>query len=303
VNKIDMAWGSPAFLVPYWQKHKIKIDNIKRIKNYQYGSRRKLKRLIKETHKKIGNAETKNKHIVVAGGASQILLGLMCVLKELNPNTQYAWAEPPHFSRFPILADLAKLKWINDELAVTIASNPNNPDSRTSDEIGSSILDLCYNWPQYTNIKKYDHPIMVFSLSKATGHASTRIGWAVIRDKVIAKKLENYIEVSTGGLSIESQIMAERILAHQLTTTETIFEYGRNVLSERWKEIEKRKHKLPYVTLNNSGMFFWAKGKCQSNVLNINGKLLGATEDFFRLNIGCSQKNFNDFLKLTDGNV
>ena len=76
-----MAWGSPAFLVPYWQKHKIKIDNIKRIKNYQYGSRRKLKRLIKETHKKIGNAETKNKHIVVAGGASQILLGLMCVLK------------------------------------------------------------------------------------------------------------------------------------------------------------------------------------------------------------------------------
>jgi len=306
IKQIDMAWGSPAFLSAYWEVNKIQVDKIKKNKSYSFGSRSKLRNRIKKLHKKVGNAETKNKHIVVAAGATQILLGLMHVLREQNPKIKSAWAKPPHFSRFPKLADFAKLDWFNNEIAITITSNPNNPDNTITDETGSTILDLCYNWPQYTKeVKKYDHPIMVFSLSKATGHASTRIGWAVIKDKKIAKALETYIEISTGGLSIDAQIRAEEVIEHQLRTTYTVFEHGKQVLTERWKLINKlvKENKLPFKVLNSSGMFLWANGLCPPHLLHIKGSDLKATDDFFRLNVGCNQKSFDEFLQSVCKNI
>lgn len=295
-----MAWGSPSFLSSYWEVNKIDVDKVKKPKNYSFGSRARLKNRIKKLHKKIKNAETKNKHIVVAAGATQILLGLMHVLREKNPKIKSAWAKPPHFSRFPKLADFAKLDWYNTELAITITSNPNNPDNSIVDETGSTILDLCYNWPQYIDqVKKYDHPIMVFSLSKATGHASTRIGWAVLKDKELAKELENYIEISTGGLSIDAQIRAEKVLENQLNADYTVFDYGKHVLDERWKIINKLKedNKLPFEVMNSSGMFLWAKGLCPPHISHIKGSDLKATDEFFRLNVGCNEPDFEQFLE------
>jgi len=291
-KRIDMAWGSPAFLSPYWEKNKIKTDHIKKSKNYEYGSRKNLKKLIIKLHKKVKNAEVKNKHIVVAAGASQILLALFFVLKE---NKKFAWAEPPHFSRFPVLAKMAKLNWKKSEKSIKIISNPNNPDSLIRDETKCDILDACYNWPQYTDVTKYDHPVMVFSLSKATGHASTRIGWVILEDESLAKKLTEFIELSTGGLSIEAQTNAEEIIRHQLKTNQTVFDYGRKILKIRWDKVKKIKKS--FETLNESGMFIWAKGKCPDNINSINGILLGSSEDYFRLNIGCSNTSFNRFIK------
>jgi L-tryptophan--pyruvate aminotransferase len=300
IKQIDMAWGSPAFLSPYWEINKINVDHVKKKKSYSIGSRAKLRNRIKRLHKKIGNAETKNKHIVVAAGATQIVLGLMHVLREQNPKIKSAWAKPPHFSRFPKLADFAKLDWFNTEVAITITSNPNNPDNSISDETGSTILDLCYNWPQYTDqVKKYDHPVMVFSLSKATGHASTRIGWAILKDKELAKALETYIEISTGGLSIDAQIRAEKVIEHQLSTDYTVFDYGKHVLNERWKIINKlvEENKLYFTVMNSSGMFLWANGLCPPHISKIKGSDLKATDEFFRLNVGCGQVDFDNFLQ------
>jgi L-tryptophan--pyruvate aminotransferase len=300
IKQIDMAWGSPAFLSSYWEVNKINVDKVKKKKSYSFGSRARLKNRIKRLHKKVGNAETKNAHIVIAAGATQILLGLMCVLREQNPKIKSAWAKPPHFSRFPKLADFAKLDWFNTEVVIKITSNPNNPDNSISDEIDSTILDLCYNWPQYTDqVKNYNHPIMVFSLSKATGHASTRIGWAIIQDKKLAKALETYIELSTGGLSIDAQIRAEKVIEHQLDADYTVFSHGKHVLDERWKIINKlhSENKLPFEVINSSGMFLWAKGLCPPHISKIKGSDLKATDEFFRLNVGCGQTEFDEFIQ------
>lgn len=296
--KIDMSWGSPTFLSKYWDSIPIELlDSPGRTKDYLFGSTGSLKSKIKKLHDKIKNADTRGKQIVVAAGASQILLGLLCVLKETGYATA-AYAEKPHFSRFASLSNFAVLDWIKTDSAISIVTNPNNPDGLIRDHTTATILDLCYNWPQYTDPVKYNHPIMVFSLSKTTGHANTRIGWALLEDKELAKRLENYIELSTGGLSLDAQIKADRIIETQLKAKKTVFQYGKSILDARWKRINKIKQKFLFEVLNDSGMFLWARGSCPKEIHCLSGELLGASDDFFRLNIGCSEQSFNKFIKL-----
>lgn len=302
MKQINMGWGSTYFLDNYWKNNQIFTDRYEKPLEYKIGSDLILQLYIRHLHVKMKNAVVTDKHIVVAAGASQILLALMAVLAKRGHKS--AWAKPPHFSRFPKLADIAKLEWVKEKQndSVVIVTNPNNPDAAVSNS-KSTILDLCYNWPQYTdNVKNYDHPIMVFSLSKATGHASTRIGWAIVSDKNLAKELEEYIEVSTGGLSIDSQIKAREVIKHQLSSKNTVFDYGKKVLKSRWAKIKKIK-KLPFKVLNNSGMFMWVKTKkrvpiIEELVSHLKGSALGKTDDFIRLNIGCSESDFNSFYAL-----
>lgn len=300
--KIDMAWGSPAFLTDYWKKYPIKVDHIKKSHDYKLGSSDSLKKKIHLLHKKCNNANTKNKYIVVAAGATQILIALLSVLKD-RFKARSAWANPPHFSRFPILANLAKLNWKNTPKAIQIFSSPNNPDGiellpYKQDSSKIIILDLCYNWSQYTTTDPYffDAPIMVFSLSKATGHASTRIGWAILEDKNLAAEVEQYIEVSTGGLSIDAQVKAEQIISHQLSLKweDTVFNYGKKELNRRWNTINKLNPE--FKILNNSGMFLWAEGTCPKEIIYLNGTHLRGREKQFRLNLGCSKKTFKSFV-------
>jgi len=302
MKKINMTWGSPNFLAPYWHETEIKTDHIKRTKNYEFGSRRSLKKLVKKLHKKANNVDLTNKHIVIGAGASQIIFGLLSVLREVNFYKR-ATATAPHFSRFPLLATAAKLEWEDKvtEKTIKIVTNPNNPDSTISDHTNSQILDLCYNWPQYKEVIKYNHPIMVFSFSKAVGLANTRIGWAVIKDKIIAKKLEQWIEVTTGGLSIDAQIKAESILkyeTHPFRLNKNVFTYGRITMTDRWKKINSNRSKFPFEIINRDGMFLWARGVCPKTIDFLNGEVLGASKEYFRLNIGCSNKDFRLFLKL-----
>jgi len=300
-----MSWGSPAFLIPYWDITPIKTDDVKKPQTYQFGSRTELKSLILELHESVGNANVKDKHVVIAAGATQIVLGLLTVLKfknsSLDKKITSAWANPPHFSRFPTLASFAGLEWKKDKNSLSICTIPNNPDGSFSTYAKCNILDLTYMWPQYTpKIKRYNHPIMVFSLSKATGHASTRIGWAIIKDKDIATALEQYIELSTSGLSIDSQIKAEKIIASQLKKDFTVFEDGKKTLDARWSIINRliRNKAFPFKVLNNSGMFLWAEGACPENITCFPGEALKGNKNQFRLNIGCSDEVFSDFIKM-----
>ena len=74
-----------------------------------------------------------------------------------------------------------------DEPYIEVVTSPNNPDGTlrvpvvNSGVEGKIIYDLAYYWPQYTPITdQLDHDVMVFTFSKCTGHAGSRIGW--VRD-------------------------------------------------------------------------------------------------------------------------
>lgn len=301
MNKIDMSWGSPAFLIPYWELKKMPpIHSSAKEMVYSVGSRSSLKNAIIDLHQQEKNAAVDGKHIVVGPGATSLILGLLRIISK-RTGAKSAWATPPHFSRFPYLAEYAGLKWEKRKNSVWITTIPNNPNGASLLFKNTSILDLTYNWQQYTPaVKEYNHPVMVFSLSKATGHASTRIGWAIIEDDALAFELERYIEYSTSGLSLEAQTKAEQVILSQINADYTVFEDGKKTLLDRWNLIEEieSKNGLPFKILNDQGMFLWAEGRCPKEIIGLDGRCLNGHPNTFRLNLGCSSESFIRFYNL-----
>lgn len=70
-----------------------------------------------------------------------------------------------------------------DEPYIELVTYPNNPDGSIREAVvngngGILVHDLAYYWPQYTPISSpADHDIMLFTLSKCTGHAGMRLGY------------------------------------------------------------------------------------------------------------------------------
>ncbi|CAK9236903.1 unnamed protein product [Sphagnum troendelagicum] len=115
----------------------------------------------------------------------------------------------------------------------------------------STIHDLAYYWPQYTPITApADNPLMLFTFSKITGHAGTRLGWAIVEDKRIAMKMFEYIRVNTLGVSQDAQRRAFTLIRTIIDDIERIptrssdapprmpfFHYIQALLEERWRRI------------------------------------------------------------------
>jgi L-tryptophan--pyruvate aminotransferase len=132
--------------------------------------------------------------------------------------------------------------------------SPNNPDGTIREAVlssasGVAVHDLAYYWPQYTAItKRADHDIMLFTVSKSTGHAGTRIGWALVKDRDVARKMTKFIELNTIGVSKDSQLRAATVLravsdAYELPAAgeehRRLFDYGRRKMAERWSMLRE----------------------------------------------------------------
>lgn len=94
---------------------------------------------------------------------------------------------------YPLITDCLKsglYKWsgevddFNKEAPyIELVTSPNNPDGSIRGAVfnGSGqilVHDVAYYWPQYTPISsRADHDIMLFTLSKSTGHAGMRLGY------------------------------------------------------------------------------------------------------------------------------
>lgn len=67
---------------------------------------------------------------------------------------------------------------------IELVTSPNNPDGSIREAVvkggeGFVVHDLAYYWPQYTAMTSAaDHDVMLFTASKCTGHAGSRIGYA-----------------------------------------------------------------------------------------------------------------------------
>jgi aspartate/methionine/tyrosine aminotransferase len=287
MKTLDLSYGHPTFLEPYWKDFKYDIpDNLSF--EYQFGVDDALLRSISLLHKQEKNATVDGKYIVVGNGATQVLTAIIAVLK------LPVYAHPPHFMRFPNIANIAGVPFKKTPHCLNIITLPNNPDNRITINYKSNInlFDLSYNWPQYTNPVNYNEDIMVFSLSKATGHASSRIGWALFTDKNLADKVKQYIEYNTSGVSIEAQHKAVHIINSQLGIENTCFLYGRKVLLRRWKQLLD----LGIDSLNKDGMFLFGFStnakQLFRDVLFSSGKLFGVSDMCYRINVGCSNKQF-----------
>jgi L-tryptophan--pyruvate aminotransferase len=290
---------------------------------------KKLKDSIKELHEYENNIHESviNLHeLVIGNGATQVL---QAAIYATTKSTDKVYAKPPYYPRFPSIVQLcgtgAKFTSNPEEVNVEIITIPNNPDSKDhgrQTKADITILDASYNWDIYT-MESYilNADIIIFSLAKALGAASTRIGWAFVRDLNIANKMREFIEIQSSDVSLAAQAEANYIIRGHL---QSLNKYGRScnyydypyAKSRSCYYIESWQNELNYSHLkftnlfehetNNAplkvkiesdgGMFLWAKFEDEQvdaekffldklNIKCFGGERFGVSKNYFRFNL------------------
>ncbi|RHN63478.1 putative transaminase [Medicago truncatula] len=224
-------------------------------------------------HNVVGNAVTQGRHVVVGTGSSQLILAALYALSSPHATEPISVVSAvPYYSSYPSMADFQKsglYKWAGDAESfnkdgpyIELVTSPNNPDGYTRKSVvnrnqGLLIHDLAYYWPQYTPILfASDYDLTLFTVSKSTGHAGTRIGWALVKDPEVAKKMTKFIELNTIGVSKDSQLRAAKVLKavsdsceeeYSQGGEESFFKYSYKALEQRWK--------LLRVAVDSGGLF------------------------------------------------
>ncbi len=327
-DRLDLAYGNPAFLQEIFANSvALPVPYSNKMMPYAIGKQnlQSLEDEIIAIHKKQKNCKiTKKSHIVVTVGAVQALQAALYAYRKIHYPT-YLYSPAPYWGRFEEFAAAQNYKmtpWLLQEddvekqltavdkqpigTIVKLLTTPNNPDGKLYTKHKAHIRDACYNWPHYTKkVTKLDDPVVIFSLSKLSGHSSTRIGWAVVQDEQITMYMREYVELYSSGVSVEAQHHAAMIL-HSINNPsnevmESFFKIGRVKLGIRTAILEDlvKKYKLPIKVLSERGMFWYIE--CRPQVIFdlkikcFHGSNSGDKKpDRYRLNIGVSTYDFEE---------
>ena len=326
MNEVDVAFGYPMYMQEYWkliQKagDKTTVNTINEGMNYTHAATiPQLETAIHIIHEKVGNAESKDCEIVIGNGASQLVSAIAYAAQKMD--IYQILLEPPYWGRLKFLLNMGagavgnlpdvvrKHKALINDKFFKFATSPNNPTGELQEPEGDlNVVDACYYWPQYTRItKKLNHDVMIFGLSKCTGHAGTRIGWALVKDKKVAQLMRDYVEQSTCGVSRDAQKRARTILATAADSKLTDpFMFGRHKICKRWSLFSH--YARPWTSfkiLNKDGMFAWCEGTPPEGLKVMGASVSGLADSSqcFRINLGCSDDVFEQLIKvLIDGSA
>ncbi|CAI9092982.1 OLC1v1028370C2 [Oldenlandia corymbosa var. corymbosa] len=353
--------GDPTVFEPYWRKAGERcsitfkgdqcLSYLTNPKALCWFMEPKLEEEIKKVHRIVGNAKVDDHHLVVGNGSSQLILAALYALCSPNHHTQPhpidVVSAAPYYSTYQEEVDLlcsALFRWAGDahqydnkdEPYIELITSPNNPNGVIREPVvnrpgGRLIHDLAYYWPQYTAItSQLDHDIMLFTASKCTGHAGSRIGWALVRDEEVAKKMVKFIEVNSIGVSKESQLRTAKILSVASESCQekglnNFFLYGRHVMANKWKKLREivKKHQrfiipkypLQYCQFSKdyveaSPAYAWMSCKFENmedqdcekilkdqNVIVRSGSRFGSDSKHARVSMLSREDDFNVFLQ------
>lgn len=328
---IDVSFGLPLYMEEYWTfMQRMHGGNIviKNNENLPYtfgGTHGTLYTAIKSLHEYVGNAETKNRHIVVGHGASQVVSAIAYAAGKMH--VKDILLEPPYWGRLKFLLEMGIAasgvscnngghvkpgKSLMGDSWFKFATSPNNPDGKIAAPDGDlQVMDMCYSWPQYTKVLKESYDVMIFGLSKATGHAGTRIGWAIVKDHNVADLMREYVHMSTCGVSTDAQLRAAMVINSAMSAKKLempdCFAFGKDKLQKRWREFNAAISKTNVVVTNNSGMFAWCtceddvEGKYGLKATPGSGFGLANSSPYFRINLGCGDIEFAAMIKALSG--
>ncbi|CAL1395253.1 unnamed protein product [Linum trigynum] len=372
---INLDRGDPSVFEPYWKKNGGKCTiTISGHESLSYFSdphsvcwymEPELQEAIRRVHRIVGNARTEGYHVVVGTGSTVLFQAALYALS----SSSAAVAQPmkvvcaaPYYSQYKEQVELLQSRlyeWGGDAKTyddedktapfIEVVTSPNNPDGSLREAMvanktengGKLIHDLAYYWPNYTPITRpADNDIMLFTLTKCTGHAGSRIGWALVKDVAVAQKMTSFMQITTIGVSKDSQLQAAKILqvvADDCESKAGAFGYGgddadrtffgecRKVMAGRWeklREVVKGKDvfglpKYPKRYCNFSGRYFqpapafgWLECKegCDAsalmkanNVLTRGGETFGASNRYTRITMIGREEEFDCFLERISG--
>ncbi|KAG2399198.1 Tryptophan aminotransferase-related protein [Vigna angularis] len=313
----------------------------------RFWRRTEFAREVVRLHTVVGNAVTEGRHIVVGTGSSQLFLAALYALSPTDaPEPISVVCASPYYSSYPSMTNHLKsglYQWGGDAASfekegpyIELVTSPNNPDghariSKVNRSQGFLVHDLAYYWPQYTPISApADHDLTLFTVSKTTGHAGMRIGWALVKDKEVAKKMTKFIELNTIGVSKDSQLRAAKVLRAVSDSWEqgnskegeSFFKFSHKLMANRWKQLRlvvehSELFSLPKFSqsfctffkqvLEPQPAFVWLKCEgnvedCESflrahNILTRSGKHFGVSPKYVRISMLDTDENFSHFLE------
>ncbi|KAK4724189.1 hypothetical protein R3W88_026968 [Solanum pinnatisectum] len=275
----------------------------------------KLEEQIKRLHNVVGNAIIDDHYIVVA-------LYALSPTDQLEPISVVSTT--PFYLSYPEVTNFVKLglhKWTGDAKTfeknrpyIEFITSPNNPDGVIREPVvngdqGKLIYDLAYYCPQYTAITSIaNHDIMLFTVFKCTGQSGSRIGWALVKDKEVARKMTNFMDISTIGVSKEAQFRAAKILEVVSDSClepkmENFFEYSYDIYLKFFSFLLNLKFILFFETT-----FAWLickggdKEDCEKllkehKIHTRSGSRFGSDSRNIRISMLSRDEDFNIFLK------
>ncbi|CAO2178483.1 unnamed protein product [Urochloa humidicola] len=269
----DADSGNPLFLEPYWRRHAaasaVVFSGWHRM-SYSTTDGKfqsvELERQLRRLHTAVGNAVADDKHLVFAGGSLQLINALVYALSPdadaASPPARVV-ATVPYYPVYRIQTQMfdgreyswsgTTALWANASRNFTdgdhggfveFVTSPNNPDGMLAKPVlgGSAVIvDHAYYWPHFTHIPApADEDVMMFTMSKPSGHAGSRFGWALIRDEKVAEKAYTYVQESTMGASRDTQLRMLGIVKAMLANLhglDDIFAFGHDVMRARWRRL------------------------------------------------------------------
>ena len=211
------------------------------------GQQEILEAAIRATHRFVGNVENIDDYqIVLAPGSGALIPAIMYAVSQQSgfPGVPIeVTSEVPYYNGYPGAVrgeDNPKFTWVEPDMAgrsgrpvVEFITSPNNPDGtlRTQYVPGSvAVYDRAYWWPHFTPIQPANDDIMLFTLSKLTGHAGSRVGWALVKDPEMAARIKR----KAGSLSHDAQLRAATLLQYTVAQRGGPILYGMDQMSYRW---------------------------------------------------------------------
>ncbi|KAH6826861.1 Pyridoxal phosphate transferases superfamily protein [Perilla frutescens var. hirtella] len=263
----DADSGDPLFLEPFWMQHAsssaVVVAGWHRM-SYSFPDQtsisRELDNHIRRVHTIATNAITDGKYIVFGGGSTQLLNAAVYALSMNLSSPASVVAAVPSYPLYETQTDFFQNKnyefegdaslMMNSSYANTnvieFVTSPNNPDGNLREAVCQgpnvkTIYDHAYYWPHFSAIPApADEDVMIFTISKLTGHAGSRFGWAIVKDKEVYRNMQLYISVAEMGISRETQLRALQLMKTVLHGNgKEIFDYAFNKMSDRWGKLSQ----------------------------------------------------------------
>ncbi|XP_071736432.1 tryptophan aminotransferase-related protein 4-like [Rutidosis leptorrhynchoides] len=344
--------GDPIFFEPFWMQHAINsavmISGWNRM-SYRYADDSfisvELEKYVRKLHSIVGNAITEGRYIVFGVGSSQLLSAAVYALSSKNSSSpSNVLASIPFYpvykgqtvlfnsQNFQFKGDTKSWQMNNNSTnnndVIEFITSPNNPDGELKKSVigAKAIYDHAYFWPHFTPINTpSNHDLMLFTLSKLTGHAGTRLGWAIIKDKDVYDQFLNYIMMADMGISKDSQVRGLKILKVAIEGDgKPLFKFAYDKMKDRWERLTfvfnkstrfsiQQRHPLYCNFFNETRLptpaYAWVKCEREEDndcgaVLETTGNIIGrlgsqfsATDRYVRFSLIGSQDEFDLLLQ------
>eukprot|EP01061_Rhynchopus_euleeides_P026373 TRINITY_DN43124_c0_g1_i1.p2 TRINITY_DN43124_c0_g1~~TRINITY_DN43124_c0_g1_i1.p2 ORF type:complete len:447 (+),score=203.79 TRINITY_DN43124_c0_g1_i1:47-1342(+) len=239
-----------------------------------------LSKTIFNLHEKIGNiANLGGKSLVIGSGGTELIGAATWACKQLHGPQKHMHlvASPPYYNGYyenyvgigATNFTFSTSTELDASSVVEMVTYPNNPTNEFRKSVyggraACTIHDQVYWWPSLVNLTEGDAPlntaISLFSMSKLTGHAGTRFGWALVDDEALATKMGEYISSMQIAVSIDAQYRTYSVLKYlQEEDNMRFFEWARVTLEARWaiiNDLFDTKKQSRFVQHSRPGGFY-----------------------------------------------